>query len=123
MPVPDSFRDRVMTDLEPLGDIRARAMFGGYGIFEDGDMFGLMSGSVLFFKIGEGNRAAFEAVGAEQFNRCPTSASRTASWTTRRCFRSGLMLPLRWVMQPPGSANARADDTLPACPDSVQTDT
>ena len=71
MPVPDSFRDRVMTDLEPLGDIRARAMFGGYGIFEDGDKFGLMSGSVLFFKIGEANRAAFEAVGAEQFNRMP----------------------------------------------------
>ena len=71
MAVPDSFRDRVMTDLEPLGDIRARAMFGGYGIFEDGDMFGLMSGSALFFKIGEANRAAFEAAGAEQFNRMP----------------------------------------------------
>ena len=71
MGVPDSFRDRVMTDLEPLGDIRARAMFGGYGIFEDGDMFGLMSGSVLFFKVGEGNRAAFEAVGSEQFSGMP----------------------------------------------------
>ncbi len=46
-------------------------MFGGYRIFEDGDMFGLLSGSALFFKIGEGNRAAFEAVGAEQFNGMP----------------------------------------------------
>ncbi len=71
MAVPDSFRDRVMTDLEPLGDIRARAMFGGLGIFEDGDMFGLMSDSALFFKLGESNRAAFEAVGAEQFGRMP----------------------------------------------------
>ncbi len=71
MPVPDSFRDRVMTDLEPLGDIRARAMFGGYGIFEDADMFGLMSGSSLFFKMGDANRAAFETVGAEQFDRMP----------------------------------------------------
>ncbi len=71
MPVPDSFRQRVMADLAPLGDIRARAMFGGYGIFEDGDMFGLMSGSVLFFKIGEANRAAFEAAGAEQVNQMP----------------------------------------------------
>ncbi len=60
-----------MMDLEPLGDIRVRAMFGGSGIFEDGDMFGLMSGSVLFFKIGKGNRAAFEAVGAKQFNQMP----------------------------------------------------
>ena len=63
MAVPDSFRDRVMTDLEPLGDIRARAMFG--------DMFGLMSDSALFFKLGESNRTAFEAVGAEQFGRMP----------------------------------------------------
>ena len=46
-------------------------MFGGYGIFEDGDMFGLMSGSGLFFKMGDGNRAAFEAIGAEQFNQMP----------------------------------------------------
>ncbi len=71
MPVPDSFRDRVMTDLEPLGDIRARAMFGGYGIFEDGDMFGLMSGSALFFKVGDANRAAFETIGSEQFSGMP----------------------------------------------------
>ncbi len=71
MALPDSFRHRVMTDLEPLGDIRARAMFGGYGIFEDGDMFGLMSGSGLFFKMGDANRAAFEAIGAEQFNQMP----------------------------------------------------
>ena len=46
-------------------------MFGGYGIFEDGDMFGLMSGSALFFKVGDANRAAFEAIGTEQFNRMP----------------------------------------------------
>ena len=71
MPVPDSFRDRVMTDLAPIGDIRARAMFGGYGIFESGDMFGLMSGSELFFKLGETNRADFEAAEAEHFSRMP----------------------------------------------------
>ena len=71
MAVPDSFRDRVMADLEPLGDVRARAMFGGYGIFEDGDMFGLLSGSELYFKVGDANRAAFEEAGAQQFSRMP----------------------------------------------------
>ena len=39
MAVPDSFRDRVMGDLAPLGDVRVRAMFGGYVIFEDGTVF------------------------------------------------------------------------------------
>ena len=71
MAAPHSFRDRIMKDLEPLGDIRVRAMFGGYGIFEEGDMFGLMSGSALFFKVGDANRAAFEAIGTEQFKRMP----------------------------------------------------
>ena len=71
MSVPDSFRDRVIEALEPLGDIRARAMFGGYGIFEEGTMFGLMSGSVLYFKVGDANRAAFEEAGTQQFSRMP----------------------------------------------------
>ena len=71
MAVPDSLRDRVIADLALFGDIRARAMFGGYGIFEDDDMFGLMSGSALFFKVGITNRAAFEAIGAEQFSGMP----------------------------------------------------
>ena len=71
MSVSDSFRDRVMGDLEPLGDVRVRAMFGGYGIFQDGDMFGLISGSELFFKVGDANRAAFESAGAQQFSRMP----------------------------------------------------
>ncbi len=35
--------DNLVERLEPLGDVRARGMFGGFGIFHDGAMFGLVN--------------------------------------------------------------------------------
>ena len=69
--VPNEFRDLVMEKLEPLGDVTARAMFGGYGIFENGDMFALMSGSALFFKVDDSNRAAYEESGSNRYGPMP----------------------------------------------------
>jgi len=35
---------------EQLGPIRARKMFGGYGIYHDGVMFGLVADDTLYLK-------------------------------------------------------------------------
>ena len=71
MPVPSAFKDRIMEELEPLGEVSARAMFGGYGVFEGGDMFALMAGSALFFKVDESNRAAYEEAGSPKYGPMP----------------------------------------------------
>ena len=71
MAVPDEYRDRVMELLANIGDIKARAMFGGYGIFESGDMFALMSGKALFFKVDESNHAAYEQAGSQRYGPMP----------------------------------------------------
>ena len=65
------FLDHVMELLAPLGEIRSRAMFGGYGIFDEGDMFALISGSTLYFKVSDSNRAAYEEAGSRQFTPMP----------------------------------------------------
>ncbi len=57
--------------LAPLGDVTSRAMFGGYGIFNEGAMFALIAGSTLFFKVGDSNRAAYEHAGSRQFKPMP----------------------------------------------------
>ena len=63
--------DYAMERLEPIGNISGRAMFGGYGIFHEGDMFALISGSTLYFKVNELNHAAYENAGSKQFKPMP----------------------------------------------------
>lgn len=42
-------------------------MFGGYGLYCDGLMFALVADETLYFKVNDGNRAAYEALGLEPF--------------------------------------------------------
>ena len=64
--------DAVVDALAPLGPVRWKAMFGGAGIFVDDRMFGLVDSQArLFFKVGDGNRAQFDAAGSVQHSRMP----------------------------------------------------
>ncbi len=67
----EGFLEHVMELLAPLGDIRSRAMFGGYGIFHEGDMFALISGATLYFKVDDTNRSAYEQAGSSRFTPMP----------------------------------------------------
>ena len=53
--------------LLPFGPVRARAMFGGYGLFLDEVMFGLIAGDTLYFKVDDENRPAYVAAGTGPF--------------------------------------------------------
>jgi DNA transformation protein and related proteins len=65
--VSNAFRDYVLTQLDELGDVTARAMFGGIGLYRKGVFFGIIAGDVLYFKVGEANRRDFERVNAQPF--------------------------------------------------------
>ncbi len=69
MPSPESkaFKDTVVAHLNQVAPVTARAMFGGYGIYAEGVMFALIAYEVLYFKVDEGNRADYEAVGMGPF--------------------------------------------------------
>jgi len=72
MALDDGYVAYVMELLEPLGAVTGRKMFGGYGIWEDGDMFALLdSGSTLYFKVDDDTRARYSAAGAAQFMTMP----------------------------------------------------
>ena len=61
------FVDHLHDLLAPLGDVRIRAMFGGFGAYLDGVMFGLIADDTLYLKVDDVNRAAFEAAGVGPF--------------------------------------------------------
>jgi DNA transformation protein len=65
---PDKLSAYLLELFTPLGPVSARRMFGGVGLFMKGTMFGLIAREELFFKVGDGNRAAFEAAGEAPFS-------------------------------------------------------
>lgn len=57
----------IMDKLSPIGGIRSRAMFGGYGIFYEGSMFALIAEDTLYFKVNESNRAMYKKAQSRPF--------------------------------------------------------
>ena len=57
----------VLDTLSLCGDIRARKMFGGYGIYKDGFCFALILYDVLYFKVQECDKAMYQAHGSTPF--------------------------------------------------------
>ena len=53
--------------LEPFAPVRAQAMFGGYGIYRHGLMFGLVDNDTLFLKTDGATREAFQGRGLKPF--------------------------------------------------------
>jgi DNA transformation protein and related proteins len=46
-----SFKDFVLDQLAGIGDVEARRMFGGVGLYQDETFFGVIHKGKLFFKI------------------------------------------------------------------------
>lgn len=68
MPHKNKLVERVLTLLTPHGDIRARAMFGGHGLYLDGMMFALIAGERLYFKTDAETRPRFARTGSKPFS-------------------------------------------------------
>ena len=71
MPGDAGFLQHVMELLESIDGVTSRAMFGGYGIFQDGDMFALISNSTLYFKVSEENLVQYEDADSQKFSPMP----------------------------------------------------
>jgi DNA transformation protein len=56
----DSFAEFLREQLAALGRITMRRMFGKTGVFCGGLMLGMVRDNTLYFKVDDGNRAAFE---------------------------------------------------------------
>ena len=63
MRVSDSFRAYVLEQLAAVKGLQPRAMFGGVGLYSVDVFFGILAADVLYLKVDNTNRAAFEAAG------------------------------------------------------------
>ncbi len=67
MPKSNEFVNHLLELLEPFGNVSAKAMFGGYGVYRGDLMFGLVADDVLYLKVDTENLANFEDRGLEPF--------------------------------------------------------
>jgi DNA transformation protein len=65
--VSDSFRSFVLDELEELGDVTSKSMFGGVGLYCGGVFFGIIARDVLYLKVDDSNRADYERAGSKPF--------------------------------------------------------
>ena len=71
MPVTDSFVEFVLEQLDPVGPLTSKRMFGGVGLYAGDLFFALVAGDVLYLKGDDATRAAREAAGARPFQPYP----------------------------------------------------
>jgi DNA transformation protein len=71
MPVTDGFIEFVIEQLDPVGPITPKRMFGGVGLYAGDVFFGLIAGDVLYLKTDETVRAVMKKAGAKPFQPYP----------------------------------------------------
>lgn len=71
MPVSDEYLTYVIDQLECIGPVQAKRMFGGAGLYCDGLFFALVADDILYFKVDDSNRADYESAGMGPFQPFP----------------------------------------------------
>lgn len=67
MPVSEEYLEYVADQLGCIGEVVAKKMFGGVGLYHDGLFFGLIASDVLYFKVDDETRSDYVTSGARPF--------------------------------------------------------
>ena len=65
------FKSFVLDQLEELGDVAPRSMFGGVGLYHHGVFFGILARDTLYLKVGDPNLADYVRAGMKPFRPYP----------------------------------------------------
>jgi DNA transformation protein len=78
----DDFVAHVLDLLVAIGPTRAKRMFGGWGIWRDGPMVGLVTGGRFYLKTDAETKPRFVAAGGEAFVYDSARGPRETSYVT-----------------------------------------
>ena len=63
----NSLKDFVLDQLRELDELESRALFGGFGLYTNGKIFGILFRGRLYFKTSDATRAAYVERGVQPF--------------------------------------------------------
>jgi DNA transformation protein len=75
--VTTAFRAFVLDQLEGLGPVTSRSMFGGVGLYCRDVFFGIIARDVLYLKVDDVTRDVYERAGMQPFRPYPTRPAST----------------------------------------------
>lgn len=67
MPANAEFTEFIVEQLQPLGEVYHRRMFGGFGIFHTDTMFAIIADDTLYLKTNEQTQTRYEELGLGPF--------------------------------------------------------
>jgi len=104
--------------LSPLGEVRAKRMFGGHGLYADEVFVAIIIGEDLFLKTDETSRPAFEAAGCRPFEYQSANGKRVALgyWSAPAEAMDSPAQMLRWARHALASALRARASKPPAKP-------
>jgi DNA transformation protein and related proteins len=80
MAVSKDFLAYVLEQLQSLGQVTSRRMFGGVGLYADGLFFALLDDDTLYFKVDDSNRADYQQRGSTPFVPFPDRSEVSMSY-------------------------------------------
>jgi DNA transformation protein len=78
--VSDDYLDWLLGQLEQLGPVAPKRMFGGVGLYHDGTFFGVVDDDVMFLRVDDASRPAYEERGMGPFQPIPTAKPMRLYW-------------------------------------------
>ncbi len=105
--VPNKFVTEVVSLLFELGEVRAKAMFGGHGLYCGATFFGLIADERLYFKVNDDSRGEYIARGTEPFSPSPGKVMKSYHEVPREVFENDEEL-VRWARRAVAVAGANA---------------
>ena len=91
-----AFVTEVVSLLAELGEVRAKAMFGGHGIYCGPTFFALIARDRLYFKVDDDSRGEYTARGTGPFSPAPGKVMKSYYEVPRDVFESDEEL-VRWA--------------------------
>ena len=91
-----AFVTEVVSLLVELGDVRAKPMFGGHGLYCGLTFFGLIARDRLYFKVDDDSRGEYAARGSGPFSPAPGKTMKSYYEVPRDVFESDEEL-MRWA--------------------------
>jgi DNA transformation protein len=80
MAVSQSFLEFVLEQLEPLGEVTARRMFGGAGLYRGDVFFAVVDGDTVFFKVDDASVGAYKTAGMRPWRPYPDKPATSAGY-------------------------------------------
>jgi DNA transformation protein len=106
-----AFRAFVLGQLEALGDVTPRSMFGGVGLYCRGLFFGIIARDVLYLKVDDLTRGEYELAGTGPFKPYPKRSGTMQYYAVPLDVLESPLDLVAWARKAVGAASRAAHST------------